>query len=231
MLKQSLQQKLLQKLSPQQIQLMKLVQLPAVELEQRIEKELEENPALSEGKEVDEPVQEHEEEDSEVIDVDEIEIDNYLTDDEIPDYQIRTKNQSPDEKHLDIPLSVTETFIQSLLKQLSLSKMEKGNFKIAEYVIGNIDEDGYLRRSLDDILDDLAFNLNINTTMQTLENLLVLVQSFDPPGVAARNLQECLLLQLKRKNKTKNIEIGIQMLTTMFEEFANRHYLKITQKL
>ena len=230
MLKQSLQQKLLQKLSPQQIQLMKLIQLPCVALEKRIEQELEENPILDEGKEIDDSIDEYEENESDIVEED-INIEDYLTDDEIPDYQTRSNNQSPDNKKFNVPLSVTETFTQSLFKQLSLYNINNAKRQIAEYIIGNIDEEGYLRRSLEEILDDLAFHLNVETTIKELEELLLIVQEFDPAGVAARDLKECLLLQLKRKTLTKPITVAIKLIETLFDEFAKKHYSKIIQKL
>lgn len=231
MLKQSLQQKLLQKLSPQQIQLMKLIQLPTIALEQRIEKELEENPVLDEGKELDNLNDEFEENDSETIDTEDIDIDAYLSDDEIPDYKLRAQNQSAEDKAMNLPLSVSESFLQVLKKQLSLQNIGNHKQEIAEYIIGNIDEDGYLRRSLEDILDDLAFHQNIITSLNELEELLQIIQQLDPSGVAARNLQECLLLQLKRKKGTPPIELAIKIITDNFNQFIKKHYSKIIQKL
>jgi len=231
MLKQSLQQKLLQKLSPQQIQLMKLIQLPTTALEQRIEEELEENPVLDEGKEMDGLNDEFEENDSEIIEAEDIDIDAYLSDDEIPDYKLRSQNQSAEDKKMNLPISVSESFLQVLKKQVSLQKIENHKQEIAEYIIGNIDEDGYLRRSLEDILDDLAFHQNIITSLNELEELLKIIQQLDPPGVAGRSLQECLFLQLKRKKGTPQIELAIKIIADNFNLFTKKHYSKIIKKL
>ena len=209
MLKQHLQFKLSQKLSPQQIQLMKLIQLPTQAFEQRLKQELEENPALETGKdEVDTQQDEFDdlydnETDSESISAEDINIDDYLSDDEIPDYRTQANNYSSDDEEKNVPYAAGISFNH---------------------------ESGYIRRPLTDIMDDLAFTQNIYTDEKTIEKVLHIVQDLDPAGVAARTLEECLLLQLKRKEVTPGIELAIQLLEKSFEQFTKKHYQKLIQK-
>jgi RNA polymerase sigma-54 factor len=237
MLKQKLQQKLLQKLSPQQIQMIKLLEVPTLQIEQRIKKELEENPALEEGSEEDEEVnnEEPEEEQFEETDKDQEEftLDDYIEEDEIPDYRLQTNNYSKeDDKKSEIPFSVGSSFHEHLESQLSLRDLTDEQKILGEYILGNIDEDGYLRRELVNIVDDLAFLQNITTTEKELEEVLHIIQDLDPPGVGARTLRECLLIQLAIKDRTQPaIKTAYTVIDFYFEEFSKRHYDKITARL
>lgn len=236
MLKQHLQFKLSQKLSPQQIQLMKLIQLPTQAFEQRLKQELEENPALEGGKEQnDELDNEFEdsfesENDNEVITTDDINIDDYLSDDEVPDYRTRVNNYSADDDEKNVPYAAGISFTQQLINQLNTFYLSDEEWSIAEFLIGSVDESGYIRRPLVDILDDLAFTQNIYTTEKAIEKILKIVQEFDPSGVAARSLQECLTIQLKRKEPTPNIELAVLILEKSFDQFTKKHYKKLIQK-
>jgi len=244
-LSQSLQQKLLQKLSPQQIQLMKLLQVPTANLEERIKEELEENPALELDEEKHEDGQDDlkdefsdaaemdaeqtgSEEDYENVDVSEYVQDG---DDEIADYKLRDDNYS-DEEQKQVPFKNEASFYETLLNQLGLLKLDDREQRIAEQIVGSIDEDGYLRRETSAIVDDLAFRQNIMATEDEVEAVIQLIQQFDPPGVAARDLQECLLLQLSRhKKEGKNVEVAIHAITKYFDEFTKKHYEKIQRGL
>lgn len=236
MLKQSLQQKLLQKLSPLQIQVIKLLEIPAAQLEQRIKEELEVNPVLEYGADTaasndDDYGDEPEPRESE-IEKDEMSIDDYINDDDIPAYKLQTRNYSKDDKHEDVPFSIGTTFHEHLTDQLSLRIMDDRQRAIAEYIIGNIDEDGYLRREIDEIVDDLAFAQNLEIDEREALALLEIVQDFDPPGVGARDLQECLLLQVLRKEKESTaIDNALQILKHHFEEFTRKHFDKIARRL
>lgn len=235
MLKQSLSQKLSQKLSPQQIQLMKLIQLPLQDLEQRIKEELESNPALEEESdafdEMDTYSNEGESEGEERIETDDIDIDQYLSDDEIPDYRLRSNNYSPDDEQYEVPVITTSSFYESLQEQLGWKKLDEESLQLGIYLIGNLDEDGYLRRDLDAITDDLAFSVGIITTKEKLESLLKVIQTLDPAGVGARDLQECLSLQLQRKTPTETIKLAQAVIDEHFNEFTRKHYEKITNRL
>ncbi|MCO4780506.1 MAG: RNA polymerase sigma-54 factor, partial [Flavobacteriaceae bacterium] len=207
MLKQYLQYKLSQKLSPQQIQLMKLIQLPTQAFEQRLRQELEDNPALEPGKEIVEGTEDiyednYEEdfkEDSEHIEAEDINIDEYLSDDEIPDYKTKSNNYSEDQDDKVIPYAAATTFYQHLLAQLQQQFIPEQDWAIAEFLIGSVDETGYIRRPLADLVDDLAFTENLYTDEQQVKKVLRSIQQLDPAGVGATSLQECLLLQLERK--------------------------------
>ncbi len=231
--KLSLQQKLLQKLSPQQIQVIKLLEIPALQLEQRIKKELEENPVLemedesSFGEEESETPELKSEEDK---DNEEFSVEDYMSEDEVPNYRLQTNNYSPDDKQIDIPFSVGDTFHEFLLEQAGMDDFNDQQKMLAEYIIGNIDEDGYLRRDLLSISDDLAFHLNLDVSEQELEKILSVIQEFDPPGVGARDLQESLLLQLKRRHSVHQ-KLAIAIITDHFEEFTKKHYDKIARRL
>jgi RNA polymerase sigma-54 factor len=237
MLKQRLQQKLLQKLSPQQIQMIKLLEVPTLQIEQRIKKELEENPALEEGTEEDEIPSETEEDQFEESDKDkdqeEFTIDDYIEEDEIPDYRLQEKNYSKDDdKRTEIPFSVGFSFHEHLESQLGLRDLTEKQKILGEYILGNIDEDGYLRRDLINIVDDLAFLQNVETTESELEEVLSIIQDLEPAGVGARTLRECLLLQIeKRDNSQPSMKLAHSILDSYFEEFTKRHYDKIISKL
>jgi RNA polymerase sigma-54 factor len=236
MLKQRLQQKLLQKLSPQQIQMIKLLEVPTLQIEQRIKKELEENPALEEGQEEEDiPTEVEEEEQFEETDKDkdEFTLDDYIEEDDIPDYRLHAKNSSKDEdKRTEIPFSVGFSFQEHLESQLTLRDLTEKQKILGEYILGNIDEDGYLRRELVNIVDDLAFLQNIETTESELEAVLKIIQDLEPAGVGARTLRECLLLQIeKRNNLQPSMNIAHTILSSYFEEFTKRHYDKILAKL
>ena len=235
MLKQFLQYKLSQKLSPQQIQLMKLIQLPTQAFEQRLKQELEENPALERGKEKDEDdfddmYSDQDYEENEKIDADDINIDDYLSDDEIPSYRLQANNHSADDESKTIPYASGTSFTQLLTDQLNTFRLENQDYEIAKFLIGSIDDSGYIRRSLLDLTDDLAFTQNIFTDVDTLKKVLKVVQQLDPPGVGARNLQECLLIQLQRKEQTPDTERAANMIENAFEQFTKKHYQKLLKK-
>ena len=235
MLKQRLQFKLSQKLSPQQIQLMKLIQLPTQAFEQRLKQELEENPALESGKEElenidDEFADDFEENDNETIEAEDINIDDYLSDDEIPDYRTQANNYSSDDEEKSVPYAAGTSFNQYLLNQMNTVYLSDEEWAIAEFLVGSIDESGYIRRPISDILDDLAFTQNIYTEEKTIAQILSIVQELDPPGVGARSLEECLMIQLKRKELTPPIELAIEILKKSFDQFSKKHYQKLIQK-
>ncbi len=230
MLKQSLQQKLLQKLSPLQIQVIKLLEIPAAQLEQRIKKEIEENPVLElegEGRDSEEDnVKESE------VEKDELSIDEYIQNEDIPAYKLQSRNFSKDDKHEDIPFSDGTTFHEFLINQLGLRILSERQRLMAEYIVGNVDEDGYLRREIDEIIDDIAFSQNVEYEEKEALDVLEIVQDFEPAGVAARDLQECLLLQLDKKDKTfPGVENAYNIIKFHFEEFTKKHYEKITKRL
>jgi RNA polymerase sigma-54 factor len=237
MLKQKLQQKLLQKLSPQQIQMIKLLEVPTLQIEERIKKELEENPALEEGPDEDEEVgiEENEDEQFEEKDKDQEEftLDDYIEEDEIPEYRLQVNNYSKeDEKRSEIPFSVGSSFHEYLGSQLGLRDLSEKQKILGEYILGNIDEDGYLRRELTNLIDDLAFLQNINTNEKELEEVLEIIQDLDPPGVGARTLRECLLRQLAVKDLTQPVlKTAYAVLSLYFEEFSKRHYDKIITRM
>ncbi|MFZ9847141.1 MAG: RNA polymerase factor sigma-54 [Flavobacteriales bacterium] len=235
MLKQSLQQKLLQKMSPQQIQLMKLLQLPTIALEQRIKEEIESNPALedSSGNDDDNADDNSFEDDPpEGESRDDFDLSEYISDDNEPAYKYQANNYSSDDEEREVPISMGQSFQELLLTQLGLQDIDDHAYIVAENLIGNLDESGYLSREISSIVDDLAFTQNISTTEDELKELLKLIQSFDPPGVGARNLQECLLLQIKRKNRaTPSIVMAEILLDKYFDAFSKRHFDKILKKL
>jgi RNA polymerase sigma-54 factor len=231
MLKQSLQHKLLQKLSPQQIQLMKLLQVPTVELEQRIKEELEANPALDEGVEKDEEFDEVQEEE-ETRTEEEFDISDYLSDDETPDYKLSVNNKGVDDDDKDVPLGSGSTFRDLLIAQLGLRKLGPEQRQLAENLIGNLDDDGYLRREIAAIVNDLAFSQNIMTTTDQLEEILLVIQDFDPPGVGARDLRECLVIQINKIERDEpSVILARIVLDKFFESFSKKHYDKITRRL
>ena len=233
MLKQTLAQKLQQKLSPQQIQLMKLVQLPTQSLEARIKQEIEENPALQEGKEKAEDTFENDASDErEVRDsMEEINWDDYLGDDDTPDYKTKANNYSSDDELYEAPVIVNESFHDSLISQLRLRNLNTEELELATYLVGTIDDDGLLRRELIDIVDDLAFSQGLFTEEKELERLLEIIQDLDPPGVGGRDLRECLILQLELKRPSLKVNLALSILEDYFDSFVKRHYQKLMDRL
>lgn len=234
MLKQHLQLKLSQKLSPQQIQLMKLIQLPIQSFEQQILREIEENPALAAGKENESEQEEFSNSDDDsgdIIEADDIDIDAYLSDDEIPEYRLRAQNYSSDDEEKQIPYAAGISFHQQLMAQLDTLTLSDHEYQIAAFLVGSIDSSGYIRRDLIDIVDDLAFTENIFTQEQEVRNVLTAVQQLDPPGVGALDLQECLLIQLRRKQQSPSVITAIRLLDEQFDAFTKKHFDKIKTRL
>lgn len=250
MLNQKLQQKLLQKLSPQQILLMKLLQIPTTALEQRIKQEIEENPALEMDEEAeefdsqddfdfeadsdndDEDFEGEEQDESEHAE-DEFTLDDYIDDDDIPDYRTSVNNNSPDEKTVEMPYASALSFQEMLVEQLGYRKLDEQKQKIGMYIIGNLDDAGYLARSVDAIVDDLLFTQNIKTSRKEVLEVLQVIQEFDPPGVGARDLKECLLIQLRRladDNPDEDYRLPILIIERFFDEFTKKHYEKILRR-
>lgn len=233
MLKQSLQQKMLQKLSPQQIQLMKLLQLPTVALEQRIKEEIEANPALDEGREELErdAEEQYEEREDSTEAQEEFDFSDYM-DDDTPDYKYQVSNKGRDDDEKDIPYSGGTTFHERLRSQVHLQNLNEKEEEIADHLIGSLDDSGYLRRDLNAIEDDLAFSRNIMATQDEIVAVLSMIQQMDPAGVGARDLQECLLIQIRRKkNKTFISRLAMEILENFFDEFTKKHYKKIIDRL
>jgi RNA polymerase sigma-54 factor len=236
MLKQSLQYKLLQKLSPQQIQLMKLIQLPTQAFEECLKQEIEENPALDTGKEEsdsfeDDMSNEYDDTGTEKIDAEDINIDEYLSDDEIPSYKTQTNNYSSDDDEKNVPYAAGTSFHQSLKNQLNTFSLNDEEKSIAEFLVGSIDDSGYIRREILDLVDDLAFTANIFTTEEKVLSVLKkVVHNLDPIGVGARDLKECLIIQLKSKEKNKTRALAINILENAFDHFVKKHYKKLLEK-
>ena len=238
MLKQQLNFKLSQKLSPQQIQLMKLIQLPTQAFEQRISQEMEENPALEGGKDEgdtfedgfdDEAYDDNYDEGTEIIETD-INVDDYLSDDETPSYKLSANNYSADDEDKQTPYASGTSFNQYLLQQLNTYRLDEEAEEIARFLVGSVDESGYIRRDVSDIVDDLAFTQNVYTSEEKIEEVLNIVQDLDPAGVGARNLQECLLIQLKRKESTADVDLATRIIEEAFDHFTKKHYKKLLQK-
>ena len=223
MLKQGLELKQTQKLSPLQIQTIKLIELPIQELEQRVKAELEENPVLD-----DSPAPEKEDRDDEPRDVS---IDEMDADDPIPSYKLRVNNYGKDERPQYNTFSVKDSFTQSLMEQLGFRNLSKHDHDVAAFIIGSLDEDGYLRRDLGSIVDDLAFRANIESDEEEVLRLLRVIQDFEPAGVGARDLRECLLLQLKTQKRTNEVQLAETVLKDYFQDFSNKHFQKIISKL
>jgi RNA polymerase sigma-54 factor len=239
MLKQFLNLKLSQKLSPQQIQLMKLIQLPTQAFEQRIIEEMNENPALEAGKDDDDyekdefasdEYDDYDESESERIEADDINIDEYLSNDETPDYKTQSNNYSDDDEDRETPFASPISFHQDLINQLNTFILSDEERQIAEFLVGNIDDMGYIRRSIPDIVDDMAFTQAIYTDEKTVERILQIVHQLEPSGVGARDLQECLLLQLKSKTPTEYVELATDIIEQQFDAFTKKHYDKLIQK-
>lgn len=233
MLKQSLDQKLLQKLSPQQIQMIKLLEIPTLQLEQRIKHEMEENPVLEEGAETDELDNSYEsEEEQNSSGEDEFSFEDYINDEDTPSYKLYSKNTSKDDKKEEIPYPVSATFHEHLENQIGLKTITERERLLALYLIGNIDDDGYLRRKLESIVNDLAFTQNIKTDEEELEEILRIIQDLEPTGVGARSLRECLLLQIRAKDQEDlAVQLARKILEQYFNEFTKKHYDKIISRL
>ena len=230
-LRQQLSQKLEQRLSPQQIQLMKLLQVPTMELDQRIKQEIEENPALEEGKDLEDDDFSNEDSFEDDGEGDEFDISDYL-DDDVADYKTKSSNHSKDDDDKVIPFSGGNTFRERLSDQLQLLNLDDAQKTIANVLIGNLDEAGYLNREVEAIVDDLAFSMNVHTSEKDIVLVLEMIQDLDPAGIGARNLQECLLIQIRRK-QDGNISryTAKKILENYFEEFTKKHYDKIAKKL
>ena len=240
MLKQFLNLKISQKLSPQQIQLMKLIQLPTQAFEQRLLEEMNENPALESGKEEDDyekdefETEEYDDyEDSEIdrIDAEDINIDEYLSSDDTPDYKTQANNYSDDDETKETPFAAAISFHQDLINQLNTFILSDEERDIAEFLVGSIDDTGYIRRSTADLVDDMAFTQGLYTTEKQVESILNIIHELEPTGVGARDLQECLLLQLKHKTPTESVDCATAIIEHHFDAFVRKHYDKLTQKL
>ncbi len=237
MLKQYLHLKQLQKLSPQQIQLMKMIKLPTLDFEQRIKQELEENPALEIGKENDTFEEQDgyddstDYDDNDHINADDINVDEYLSDDDIPEYRTKSNNYSEDDQQKTIPIAAETSLSQHLINQLYGFRFESIELDIAEFLVGSIDDSGYIRRDLSQIVDDLAFTQNIMVELDAVEQVLKHIQQLDPSGVGARDLQECLSIQLQRKTRSKDQDTALLIIDNHFDLFSKKHYDKLMSKL
>lgn len=263
MQKLGLHQKLLQKLSPQQIQLMKLLQVPTAALEQRIKEELEANPALEEGSPDDIAEEElpqndaddtddfsNDEEETEreertetadeaeagaleeAIRNEDVDVADYIDDDDVPYYKLNANNSSADDERPETPITVSVSYQDNMLAALGMLPLDDHHYQLAEHLIGSLDDDGYLRRDLESIVDDLAFTRNVQTSEKELEETLRVIQTLDPPGIAARDLRECLMLQLERRHLDQPPhDASYQILNEYFEEFSKKHYEKIQRGL
>ncbi len=243
MLRQNLQQKLLQKLSPQQIQFIKLLQVPTVSLDTRIKEELEENPALEDLSlaNMNEPAEEYPDRDPDDDNfnaddnqesMDEFNVDDYLQDDNINDYGSKYEQNGDDEdERKEIPIAVQSSFFESLQSQLDLVPLSDNDFRIGQQIIGSLDDDGYLRRPISSLVDDLAFSQNVMAEEDEVLEMLKVIQSFDPAGVGARDLQECLLIQLRKREHTPVIQKAIRVVEDYLDEFTKKHYDKLERSL
>ena len=239
MLKQFLNLKLSQKLSPQQIQLMKLIQLPTQAFEQRLLEEMNENPALETGKEEEdyekdefenEDYDDYDDAESERIEAEDINIDEYLSNDETPDYKTQTSNYSDDDDDRETPFAAPVSFHQDLINQLNTFILNDEEREIAEFLVGSIDDMGYIRRSVPDMVDDMAFTQGIYTDEKMVQKMLQVIHELEPSGVGAQDLQECLLLQLKHKTPTESVELATDIIENQFDAFTKKHYDKLIQK-
>ena len=226
-MKQFLKLKLSQKLSPQQIQLMKLIQLPTLDFEQKIQREIEENPALEQGQNSSD--ENNDEGQDNYSDSDDLNIDDYINYDDTPSYKL-SSNNSRNQEDKNIPFASGISFTQHLLTQLKPISLSEKNMKIAEFLVGSIDESGYIRLDTEEIIDDLAFTQNLIVSNDELEEVLKIVQEFDPPGVGALSLQNCLILQLKRKKSSDSIDLAIEIIENSFEQFSKKHFEKLMNK-
>ena len=223
MLKQGLELKQTQKLSPLQIQTIKLIELPTQELEQRIRKELEENPVLEEN-----AASEDDDEDNAPR---EVSLSEYKDDDPIPSYKLKVNNYGKDERPVYNTFSVKESFTQSLMEQLGFRNLTEHQHAVAAFIIGSLDDDGYLRRDLDSLTDDMAFRAGIESDEKEVEDMLHVIQEFDPPGVGARDLRECLLLQIRNLKQTPDVKNATRILRDYFTEFTSKHFTKIISRM
>jgi RNA polymerase sigma-54 factor len=239
MLKQFLNLKISQKLSPQQIQLMKLIQLPTQAFEQRLLEEMNENPALESGKEEDdyekdefdtEEYDDYEDSEADRMDAEDINIDEYLNSDDTPDYKTQANNYSDDDETKETPFAAAISFHQDLINQLNTFILNDEQRDIAEFLVGSIDDTGYIRRSTADLVDDMAFTQGLYTTEKQVENILNIIHELEPTGVGARDLQECLLLQLKHKTPTESVDLATAIIDQHFDAFVRKHYDKLIQK-
>ena len=233
MLKQNLTFKLSQKLSPQQIKLMKLIQLPTLDFEQRIKNEIEENPALESG--VQEPTSDFD--NQEELDFSEnysensdLDLETYLSDDEIPSYKLNSYNYTSEEEEKNTPISSHTSLHENLKNQTNVLILTEKEKVISEFIIGSIDESGYLSRSVDELVDDIAFTQNEIISSMEIENVLAIIQNLEPPGIASRNLQECLSIQLKRKPKSDDVSIASKIIDEGFDLFSKKHFKKMQEK-
>jgi RNA polymerase sigma-54 factor len=240
MLKQFLNLKISQKLSPQQIQLMKLIQLPTQAFEQRLLEEMNENPALETGKEEDdhhdkdefdnEQYDDYDDSEADRVDAEDINIDEYLSHDDTPDYKTQVNNYSDDDDERETPFAAPVSFHQDLINQLNTFILSDEERDIAEFLVGSIDDMGYIRRSIPDIVDDMAFTQGLYTNEKQVNNILQIIHELEPTGVGARDLQECLLLQLKHKTPTESVDLATAIIEQQFDAFARKHYDKLIQK-
>ena len=230
MLKQSLQQKLAQKLSPQQIKLMKLIQLPTIELEQKVKNELEENPAIEEVTDRNSDA-EYDEIKDQGSGSQDINVDEYLSDDEIPRYRIVANNISPDQEDKSVPIAMGVSMLETLDRQLALRDLDDHQYKIGLFLIGCLNDDGYIRRDFSAIVDDLAFSQNIITNEVEVNNILKIIQDFDPVGIGARDLQECLKIQLDKKQSSVTVDLAKEIVTDHFNALTKKHYSKLISRL
>jgi RNA polymerase sigma-54 factor len=241
MLRQNLQQKLLQKLSPQQIQFIKLLQVPTVSLDARIKEELEENPALEDTSlaDMNDPIEEYPDKDPDDYNesdqedsYDEFNVDDYLQDDNPADYGSKYDSNDPEEDNKELPYAVTNTFFENLQAQLDLVQLDDKDYLVAQQIIGSLDDDGYLRREISAMVDDLAFSQNLMVEEQEVEDLLKIIQTFEPSGIGARDLQECLLIQLRKKDQQNPIVIkAMEVVEIHLDEFTKKHYDKLEKSL
>ena len=226
-------QTLQQKMSPQQIQMIKLIEVTGLELKDKIEQEIQENPALEEGEEQDEMSNEEMEDNSDDKELirDDVDFEEYIDGDDIPDYKLNINNKSRDEQKESVPFSVGSTFHDYLSDQLNLRQLTDDDKKIAEFIIGNIDDDGYLRRDAESMADDIAFQTGEEIKVEKIKSLIKVVQELDPAGVGTTTLQECLMVQLKRKASTESIETARKIIGNCFEMFSKKRYDNIKKKL
>ncbi|MHB1177014.1 MAG: RNA polymerase factor sigma-54 [Daejeonella sp.] len=243
MLRQNLQQKLLQKLSPQQIQFIKLLQVPTVSLDTRIKEELEDNPALEDLSlaNMNEPAEEYPDKDPEDDNfnaedsgesMDEFNVDDYLQDDSLNDYGSKyDQNGDDDDERKEIPIAIQSSFFESLQTQLDLVPLSDKDFRIGQQIIGSLDDDGYLRRPIASLVDDLAFSQNIFAEEDEVLEMLKVIQAFDPAGVGARDLQECLLVQLRKREQSLVIQKAMKVVEEYLDEFTKKHYDKLERSL
>ncbi|MFM7728922.1 MAG: RNA polymerase sigma-54 factor, partial [Flavobacteriales bacterium] len=217
---------------------MKMLQIPTMELDQRIKEEMEINPALEEGNDEEERQEDEQAEDqqdeteNETKEEDEIDLSDYFDEDDIPDYKLKVNNHSADDDDRETPLGAGRTFQDLLFAQLGMTDLEESQQVLAEYLIGNLDENGYLRRELAAVANDLAFSMNISATVPELEEVLKAIQELDPPGVGARDLRECLLIQIQRSEAHNADTIMAELvISKYFEEFTKKHYEKIAKRM